>query len=154
MFTIEPVGYVSNDRKTIRDDNWGNVISEIIISPKISEKSLIGINEFSHLEVIFYFHLADPSKINISSSHPRENPDLPEIGIFAQRKKARPNLLGSSIVKLISAKKNIIKVSGLDAVDGTPVIDIKPVMIEFLPDEKIIQPGWCAEIMKDYWKKI
>jgi len=151
MYTIEPIGYVSNSRKSIEIDNWGDIISEIKLSPKLSEKSLKGIEEFSHLEIIFYFHLADPSKINISVAHPRENTEFPSVGIFAQRKKARPNLLGSTIVKLINHDKDVLTVSGLDAIDGTPVIDIKPLFEEFLPKENIKQPEWSHILMKDYW---
>ncbi|HMQ70096.1 MAG TPA: SAM-dependent methyltransferase [Ignavibacteria bacterium] len=153
MFTIEPIAIVSNSRSTADDDFWGNIVSEIIINKKISEKSLIGIDEFSHLEIIFYFHLADPSGISISSSHPRGKKDFPETGIFSQRRKARPNLLGTTIVKLLKVEKNILTVEGLDAVNDTPVIDIKPVFREFLPGEEIIQPAWVSELMKEYWKK-
>ncbi|HAY33370.1 MAG TPA: SAM-dependent methyltransferase [Ignavibacteria bacterium] len=153
MFTIEPVGYVSNSRKSIEDDFWGDIVSVINISPKLSEESLKGIEHFSHLEIIFYFHLADPSNICISSAHPRENPDYPETGIFAQRKKLRPNLLGSTIVKLKGIDKRKLTVTGLDAIDGTPVIDIKPVLEEFLPSGKIVQPEWTHDLMENYWKK-
>ncbi len=151
MYSIEPIGFVKNSRKKIEDDFWGDVVSEIIISDKISSESLLGIDDFSHLEIIFYFHMADLAKINISASHPRDNKDFPRVGIFAQRKKARPNLLGSSIVKLLSVKGSKLQVSGLDAVDGTPVIDIKPVVREFLPNEEIRQPEWETELMKNYW---
>lgn len=151
MYSIEPIGFVKNSRKKTEDDYWGGVESEIIISEKISAESLLGIEEFSHLEIIFYFHLADLSKINISASHPRDNKSFPRVGIFAQRKKARPNLLGSTIVKLLSVSGNTLRVSGLDAVDGTPVIDIKPVVREFLPNEEIRQPVWETELMKNYW---
>lgn len=153
MYSIEPIAFVKNKRKGTDDDFWGEVISEILISEKISGKSIIGINEFSHLEIIFYFHLADPSSISISSSHPRGNKSFPESGIFSQRKKERPNLIGTSIVKLLKTEKNILTVEGLDAIDGTPVIDIKPVFREFLPSEEITQPEWTSELMKNYWKK-
>ncbi len=151
MYTIEPVGYVRNNRKQPEDDFWGEVVSEIEISDKISEDSIRGIEEFSHLEIIFYFHLADPAKINISDTKPRGDKRFPKVGIFAQRKKSRPNMLGSTIVKLISASGSKLKVKGLDAVDGTPVIDIKPVMMEFLPSDEVIQPIWATELMKDYF---
>ena len=151
MYSIEPIGFVKNNRKKPEDDFWGGVVSDIIISEKISAESLLGIEDFSHLEIIFYFHLADLAKINISASHPRDNKSFPRVGIFAQRKKARPNLLGSSIVKLLSVSGSTLSVSGLDAVDGTPVIDIKPVVREFLPNEEIRQPDWETELMKNYW---
>jgi tRNA-Thr(GGU) m(6)t(6)A37 methyltransferase TsaA len=151
MYSIEPIGFVKNNRQKPEDDFWGGVVSEIIISDKISEESILGIEDFSHLEIIFYFHLADLAKINISATIPRDDKRFPRVGIFAQRKKARPNLLGSTIVKLISAKGRILTVEGLDAVDGTPVIDIKPVIKEFLPGEDIRQPEWESELMKNYW---
>lgn len=153
MYTIEPIAFVKNERNKIEDDYWGNVISEIILSDKLSEDSLKGIEEFSHVEIIFYFHLADPAAISISASHPRDNKKLPKTGIFAQRKKARPNMLGSTIVKLIKAEKNILTVSGLDAINETPVIDIKPVMREFLPEGNVTQPEWTKEIFKNYWSE-
>ncbi|MEP7147100.1 MAG: tRNA (N6-threonylcarbamoyladenosine(37)-N6)-methyltransferase TrmO [bacterium] len=153
MYTIEPIAFVKNKRKKIEDDNWGDVVSEIIISDKLSADSLKGIEEFSHLEIIFYFHMADITKINISATHPRDNKKFPKVGIFAQRKKARPNLLGSTIVKLLQKENNILTVAGLDAVNGTPVIDIKPVIREFFPHENIMQPEWATELMKNYWKK-
>lgn len=150
MYTIEPIAYVKNNRSKLEDDYWGGLISEIIVSNKIAEQSIKGIEEFSHLEIIFYFHLADMTKIEISSSHPRGNSKYPKVGIFSQRKKARPNLLGTAIIKLIKAEKNKLTVEGLDAVDGTPVIDIKPVFKEFLPEDKIIQPDWVSDLMKNY----
>jgi tRNA-Thr(GGU) m(6)t(6)A37 methyltransferase TsaA len=153
MYTIEPIAFVRNSRIKIEDDYWGDVVSEIIISDKISEKSLLGIDEYSHLEIIFYFHLADPSKINISATHPRNNKNYPKVGIFSQRKKARPNLLGTAIVRLLKSEKNKLTVEGLDAVDGTPVIDIKPVLKEFIPEGKIVQPDWATKLMSVYWSK-
>lgn len=153
MYIIEPIAFVRNKRKKVEDDFWGDVVSEITIIDKMPEESLKGIQEFSHLEIIFYFHLANHKKINILATHPRDNKEFPQVGIFAQRKKIRPNLLGSTIVKLINAEKNVLTVTGLDAVDGTPVIDIKPVLKDFLPDDKIKQPAWATELMKNYWKK-
>ncbi|HMS64019.1 MAG TPA: SAM-dependent methyltransferase [Ignavibacteria bacterium] len=151
MYSIEPIAFVKNIRKGIEDDYWGDVISEIILSDKIPESSLTGIENYSHLEIIYYFHLADPSEINISSSFPRENRKFPLTGIFAQRKRLRPNLLGATIVKLIKADKNSLTVSGLDAINETPVIDIKPVLKEFLPLGETEQPDWSTELMKEYW---
>ena len=85
------------------------------------------------------------------SRHPRENMDWPKVGLFAQRNKDRPNHIGSTIVRIIKREGRSLFVQGLDAVDGTPVLDIKPVMVEFLPREAVIQPEWSHELMKDYW---
>ena len=80
------------------------------------------------------------------------NAAWPKVGIFAQRGKARPNRLGATIVEIEKRDGRILHVRGLDAVDGTPVIDIKPVLAEFLPRSPVRQPAWSRELMRDYWK--
>jgi tRNA-Thr(GGU) m(6)t(6)A37 methyltransferase TsaA len=149
---VNPIGYVKNSRSGMQDDYWGNVTSEIIISDTLPEECLEGIETFSHLEIIFYFDKANRSETVQSASHPRGNKDWPKVGIFAQRKKDRPNHLGLTIVKIISHKGRTITVQGLDADDGTPILDIKPVAKEFLPGEEVTQPAWMTELMRDYWK--
>ncbi|MEW6207147.1 MAG: SAM-dependent methyltransferase [Acidobacteriota bacterium] len=151
---LEPIGMVRSSRRAVEDDCWGGVISVITLSEPLSEESLRGIEEFSHAEVIFYFHLVEEEKIITGARHPRNNPLWPAVGILAQRGKNRPNRLGLSIVKIIRREGNKIYVTGLDAIDGTPVLDIKPVMKEFLPRETVRQPQWATELMTDYWKDI
>jgi tRNA-Thr(GGU) m(6)t(6)A37 methyltransferase TsaA len=112
---------------------------------------LDGIEEFSHAEILFVFDQVTPDKIVTSARHPRNNAAWPKVGIFAQRTKARPNRIGSTIVKIVSREGRTLKVQGLDAIDGTPVIDIKPVMQEFLPRDAVRQPAWSTELMKNYW---
>jgi tRNA (adenine37-N6)-methyltransferase len=75
------------------------------------------------------------------------------VGIFAQRAKDRPNRLGVTIVASASREGRILHVTGLDAVDGTPVLDIKPVMAEFLPRGEVRQPAWSHELMAEYWRR-
>ena len=147
---LNPVALVKNSRRDLSDDFWGAVISEIELSENIPAVAFDGIDEFSHLEIIFHFDKADQSKI-IFSGHPRGNKDWPNVGIFAQRKKDRPNYIGLTIVELVKREGNKIWVKYLDAVDGTPVLDIKPVLKEFLPSKEIKQPQWSSELMKDYW---
>jgi len=136
----------------MQDDYWGNVTSEIIISDPLPEECLDGIDTFSHLEIIFYFDKANQTDKVHGASHPRGNKDWPKVGIFAQRKKDRPNHLGLTIVKLISRKGRTLIVQGLDADNDTPILDIKPVAKEFLPREIVTQPMWMTELMRDYWK--
>ncbi len=148
---MQPIGFIKNNRTEIEDDNWGEVISEIELTPEIITESLAGIEDFSHLEIIFYMDQVALEKAIAQHRHPRNNTKLPKLGTFAQRHKNRPNTIGLTTVNLIERKERIIYVKGLDAIDGTPVLDIKPVMIEFLPKGKIVQPDWTKEIMKSYW---
>jgi len=150
---LEAIGFVRNSRKEISDDFWGGIRSEITLADKFTEDALKGIEEFSHLEIIFYFDKIDPEKIKLGSSHPRNNKAWPSVGIFAQRGKNRPNRIGLSVVKLVEVKNKTVIVTGLDAIEGTPVLDIKPVIKEFLPSEEIRQPVWASELMADYWKE-
>lgn len=149
---LEPIGFVKNSRKEVSDDFWGEVISEIELTEEFTEDSLKGITGYSHAEIVFYFHKADESKVAKGARHPRGNPNWPECGVFVQHVKDRPNHLGLTIVNVLSTEGRVVKVKGLDAVDGTPVLDIKPVVREFLPRENVIQPEWVSELMKDYWK--
>src|SRR2546425_1222180 len=129
-YILTPIAYVENSRRTQEDDNWGEVISEITLADGMDSSCLKGIEEFSHLEIIFYFHQLEDSKIVFDLRHPRNNTSYPLTGIFAQRGRARPNKLGATIVPLIEKKERSIVVKGLDAINGTPVVDIKPVMKE------------------------
>ncbi len=154
MITLQPLGVVRNSRQLVEDDNWGGVVSEIVIDKAIGAEGLAGIEEFSHAEVIFYFHQVEEQKIVTGARHPRNNPTWPKVGILAQRGKNRPNRLGLATVKILKREENKLYVEGLDAIDGTPVLDIKPVMQEFLPKEAIRQPEWATEIMSNYWRTI
>ena len=147
---LHPVGYVSNNRKDITDDNWGEVKSDIVLINNIPNESLLGLTDFSHIHVIFYFHKVEDSKIVLESRHPRNNLNLPKVGIFAQRAKNRLNKIGITVCEVLKVEKNKLTVKGLDAIDGTPILDIKPYMVEFdLRDSK--QPLWTNEIMKKYF---
>jgi tRNA (Thr-GGU) A37 N-methylase len=83
--------------------------------------------------------------------HPRDNPAWPRVGIFAQRGKNRPNRLGTTMVEIVKREGRTLEVLGLDAADGTMVVDIKPVFKEFLPRTQVRQPQWTTELMRDYW---
>jgi tRNA-Thr(GGU) m(6)t(6)A37 methyltransferase TsaA len=152
MITIEPIGVVRNSRGDAVDDFWGGVVSEIVLNDGLGADALDGIEAFSHAEIIFYFHLVEDAKIVSGARHPRNNPEWPAVGILAQRGKNRPNRLGLTTVRIVERKGGSLFVADLDAIDGTPVLDIKPVMREFLPREPVRQPAWAAELMADYWK--
>lgn len=149
---LRPIARITNSRLTLDDDNWGSIISEIILDESLLAESLDGLEDFSHVEILFYFDQVDQEKI-IMSRHPRGNKDWPKVGVFAQRNKDRPNHIGLTIARILKREGRSLFVADLDAVDGTPILDIKPVMQEFLPREKIHQPEWSHELMKDYWNK-
>lgn len=151
QITLHPIATVTNTRTDPTNDFWGNMISEITLLPHVPEDAFKGVEEFSHLEVIFYFDKVKPEKI-IYSGKPRGNPEWPEVGIFCQRKKDRPNQLGICKVELVEHTGRSIKVKYLDAIDGTPILDIKPVFKEFEVKSGIRQPQWSVELMRDYWK--
>lgn len=151
MFTLAPIAAVKNIRREIEDDNWGDIVSIIELDPSFGEEALFQIESFSHVEVFFIFHLVEDAKIERGARHPRNNMEWPKVGIFAQRGKNRPNRLGATICKVIKREGHQLFVQGLDAIDGTPVLDIKPVMKEFLPREEVRQPEWATELMKNYW---
>lgn len=152
MIQIRPIAYVHNSRSAVEDDHWGAVRSEITLAEHLQESALDGIDEFSHVEVLFYFDQVPDEKIQYEARHPRNNEAYPKVGIFAQRGKNRPNKLGITVAKLVERNGRSLVVTGLDAIDGTPVIDIKPVMKEFLPKGEVKQPEWSVDLMKMYWE--
>ncbi len=147
---MHPIARISNSRSEAIDDFWGDMISTITLLPHMPEEAFNGIEDFSHLEIIYYFDKVEPDTI-IYSGRPRGNPAYPDVGILGQRKKDRPNRIGLCTVELIAHKGRSIEVKYLDAIDGTPVLDIKPVFREYGIKSEIRQPAWVADLMKDYW---
>ena len=151
MILLKPIATVRSPRAEVRNDHWGAVVAEIVLEDWLPAEALDGLETFSHVEVIFHFDRVAESAIIAGARHPRNNPDWPRVGIFAQRGKNRPNRLGLTTARVLRRDGRTLLVHGLDAVDGTPVLDIKPVMIEFLPREPVTQPAWAAELMAEYW---
>ena len=149
---VQPVGWVTAQRSVALDDYWGQTEAIIELNESFSDESLMGLESFSHVEVLFYFDQVDQSKIVTDARHPRNNADWPRIGIFAQRGKNRPNRIGSTICPIVRVEGKRLFVLELDAIDGTPVLDLKPVMAEFLPRTEVTQPQWSHELMSEYWK--
>jgi tRNA (adenine37-N6)-methyltransferase len=148
---IEAIGFVEATRANPEDDYWGGEESRIRLADAYPAAALQGLADFSHVEILFLFHQVDPAKIVTGARHPRNNTDWPAVGIFAQRGKNRPNRIGSTICRVVRVEENRLFVQELDAIDGTPVLDIKPVMREFLPREEVRQPAWSHELMREYW---
>jgi len=151
VFTVTPIGWVRGGRGDVRDDDWGDVRARIELVDGVPASALDGLEDFSHAEIIFLFDRVNASAVVAGARHPRGNPAWPRVGIFAQRGKDRPNRLGSTIVEIIARDGITLTVRGRDAIDGTPVLDIKPVMAEFLPRGPVGQPQWSQELMREYW---
>jgi tRNA-Thr(GGU) m(6)t(6)A37 methyltransferase TsaA len=152
VVTLQPVAYVLGGREKVVDDQWDGVDAIIRLdASRFGEQALYGLDAFSHLEVVFHFHLVPREKIEDGARHPRGNTDWPLVGIFAQRGKNRPNRIGVSRCRLHHVDGLNLHVSGLDAIAGTPVLDIKPYMAEFGPRGEVHQPAWSTEIMRDYY---
>ncbi len=151
--TSTPIGHVHSPRTEAKDDFWGNVISVIELDgTRFTRESVLGLTDFSHITVVFHFHLLSDESVLTTACHPRGNQKWPRVGIFAQRKKERPNKLGVSVCELIDVDGLKLKVKALDAIDGTPVLDIKPHVREFEPDPaRVRQPQWITELMRDYF---
>jgi len=149
---MHPIGYVHNDRGEPVDDRWDAVESRIELdSEQFGIEATAGLTDFSHIEVVFYFDRVPDEEISVGARHPRGREDWPLAGIFAQRGKGRPNRIGVTVCQLLAVEGLTLKVRGLDAIDGTPVLDIKPVMKLFLPRGEVREPAWAGEIMKEYW---
>lgn len=151
-FVLEPLGQVVCSRKEPTDDNWDRESCVIELSSAIvSPDATLGLLSFSHIEVIYVFDRVDEAKVCRGARHPRGRADWPLTGILAQRAKDRPNRLGVTVCRLLAVSGLRLTVSGLDAIDGTPVVDIKPYLREFGPRGEVQQPDWSRELMKDYW---
>jgi len=147
---LKPIAWVSNNRRDLRDDDWGDVVSVITLRQDLSPDLLLGLDSFSHVEVIFVFDQIDPQKKMPDARHPRNNSHYPKLGLLAQRSAHHPNPIGLTAAKIIKLDGRELTVQGLDAVNGTPVLDLKPVFKEFQV-ENPIQPPWVSELLKDYW---
>jgi tRNA-Thr(GGU) m(6)t(6)A37 methyltransferase TsaA len=148
---LEPIGRVHASRTRAEDDYWGDAESYIQLSERFSADALQEIETFSHAEVLFFFDRVAPEKIVSGARHPRNQSHWPAVGIFAQRGKNRPNRIGSTVCRILRCEDTRLYLAELDAIDGTPVLDIKPVMQEFLPREAVQQPDWSRELMEAYW---
>jgi tRNA-Thr(GGU) m(6)t(6)A37 methyltransferase TsaA len=150
--TVTPIGWVRSTRADPIDDAWDSETSYIELDlDVVRDDATAGLGAFSHLEVVYLFHAAPESAIERGARRPRGNPDWPLVGILAQRAKNRPNRLGVCCCRLLEVRGSTLAVSGLDAIDGTPVLDVKPYLAEFGPRGAIRQPDWSHELMKDYW---
>lgn len=146
---FRPIGYVRGGRKEATKDGWGSNRSRIELDPaRFTSDALAGLDQLSHIEVIFYFHLHTDEPVETGARHPCDRQDWPKVGIFAQRGRMRPNRVGLSTCRILGVNGTTIEVEALDAVDGTPVLDIKPVWKGNEPRGDIREPDWAREICR------
>ncbi len=147
---LEPIGFVKTEAvgKEVRDKN---VISQIIFREEYTE-ALEGIEEFSHIFVLFWLHEMSDEDRKIMKVHPRGRADMPLLGTFATRSPHRPNPIGLTRVKLLNVEGNVVTVQGLDAFDGTPVLDIKP-FDSWDTTEDFKVPEWWMKLDKERTEK-
>ena len=151
---LRPIGIVRSGRSEAIDDTWDEVPASIVLdSNRFEPDALLGLDAFSHIEVIFYFHGVAAEKEETGARRPRDRADWPRVGIFAQRGKNRPNRLGVTTCRVLAVEGLLIRVQGLDAIEGSPVLDIKPYMSGFAPRGPLREPPWAKELMAEYWRK-
>lgn len=147
---MQAIGIVKSPVMEAVDENWGNVVCEIHLDAALAP-GLQGLEQFSHVLVLFYMHefVFDPAADLMR--RPRGRSDMPLVGAFAQRAKHRPNPIGVTAARLLKVRENVITVRGLDAIDGTPVLDLKPYLPSWdcQPDAEV--PNWIEELMKGYF---
>jgi tRNA-Thr(GGU) m(6)t(6)A37 methyltransferase TsaA len=150
--TLTSIGHVPTIRADPTDDNWDNETTRIDLdTTRFTADALLSLDSFSQVEVLYWFHHAEAAISTLGAHHPRDNTAWPLAGIFAQRGKNRPNRIGLTICKVLKVEGTTLHVEGLDAIDSTPVLDLKPWMIGFAPRENAREPQWAKELLSGYW---
>lgn len=146
--TIRAIGRVRNSVRKMKREGWDSVVSEIVLN-RTYEEALTGVEDYSHLLVIFWMSRVRGSRKGMKKIHPKSRKDLPLVGIFATRTQYRPNPLGLTLVKLLGREKTVLRVRGLDALNGTPVIDVKPISPHHEFPKNVRVPEWYHRL----WEK-
>lgn len=144
LLTLKPIGYVESEVQSGEQAIWEGLEARIVLDPQW-EEGLQGLDEFSHIIVVFWLDRPNEAEVPLKV-HPEAEQDLPLVGLFATRTPLRPNPIGLTTVELLSLEGTTLRVRGLDAFDGTPVLDIKPYLVrgDFKPDASV--PGWLRQL--------
>jgi len=143
---LRPIAWVKNDVSEPGRHDWARVESEIRFEPGF-ESALDGLEEFSHITVLFWMHRSPAWDASMPKVHPQRRPELPLVGVLATHSPLRPNSLGMTTVRLLERQGGVLRVAGLDAIDGTPVVDVKP----FIPGDDMSQataPDWVSKLRR------
>jgi tRNA (adenine37-N6)-methyltransferase len=144
---LQAIGHVQGPRQAPIDEEWAKVESEIVLEPEW-HGVLDGLEDFSHGLVVFWMHEAPPP--SGLRRRPRGRDDMPELGLLAQRSRHRPNRLGVTAIEMSQVHHDRLVVRGLDAIDGTPVLDIKPYVPAFDARAATV-PEWMRRLMVGYF---
>jgi len=147
---LNPIGIVISPVKDRTDTGWGSVVASIALKPEYAG-ALTGLESFSHVLVLTYLHQAHFDTAKHLRRRPQGRDDMPEVGILSQRAKNRPNPIGVTAVEIVKVGEDRLEVKGLDAIDGTPVLDIKPYFPKYDRVRSAVVPAWVNELMKDYF---
>jgi len=147
--TLQIVGQVENGRTSTADAEWGALESRIVMAPECAA-GVRGIEAFSHAVVVFFMHVDPLEEAPALLRRPRGREDMPLVGVFAQRGRMRPNPVGVTAVEIVRAEDGAVVVRGLDAIDGTPVLDLKPYVPEF-DRRDAATPEWMSRLMEGYF---
>ena len=150
-YSVRPIAYIRNDRSEALDDNWDDVQSTVELAQDVPDEAIRGLEEFSHVEIVFFADWAEDVPPGPWHRHPRGNEEWPDVGVFAQRNKDRPNRILLTTVAIDSIEGRTLKVRGLDGIDGTPVLDIKPVFRWSVPRGTLRVAPWSEALGEDYF---
>jgi tRNA (Thr-GGU) A37 N-methylase len=149
--SVRAVAYIHNERSEALDDNWDDIVSTVELAADVPSEALNGLSEFSHVEIVFFADWADDVPPAPWHRHPRGNENWPDVGVFAQRNKDRPNRILLTTVQIEEIGQRFVRVRGLDGIDGTPVLDIKPVFRWSVPRGEVRAPKWSEELGESYF---
>ncbi|MGC1420044.1 MAG: TrmO family methyltransferase [Acidimicrobiales bacterium] len=150
-YNVRAIAFIRNERSEAFDDNWDDVVSTVELAQDVPDESLRGLADFSHVELVFFADWAEDVPPGPWHRHPRGNVEWPDVGVFAQRNKDRPNRLLLTTVKIDTIDTRSFTVRGLDGIDGTPVLDIKPVFSWSSPRGELRVAPWSDALGQDYF---
>jgi len=149
-FLLKQIGVVHSEVEDKNYTDWNKVISEVHLKSEFQD-GLYRLEEYSHAIIVFFMDQFNSSESDLMIKRPRDRKDMPNVGVFAQRTKYRPNPIGISVVKIEAIQDHVLTVRGLDANNNTPVLDIKPYITEFHTRENVDVPYWMKKLMEDYF---
>jgi tRNA (adenine37-N6)-methyltransferase len=145
QMTLRAIGTIRNGYQEKPETPWEEIVSEIVVDEGL-EDALDGIEQFSHIHVLFWLDRAEDERGAHLRLHPQRREDLPEVGIFATRAMFRPNPIGLTSVRLLGRDRNVLRVLGIDALDGTPLLDLKPYLTRGDVWPEATSPDWIRKL--------